>query len=382
MIRDHRALTVSSWTSMLFLGLAIALVGAAAKDIGLSGEEVGWLLTAQHTGFAVSVVVAGLLADALDKARMLLVGSLVTAAALLAFWATPSLAFNLSVLAVLGIGIGIYEVVTDALLLDLHPVRSGRHISINHFFVTLGATAITGWLLLDPVAWRGSVVRSGLVVLALAAFFALARAPSPKAVPGLWTRLSSVPAKRTVALLFVAAVLAIGLELGTMGFLATFLVDVRGATPAEGKVALVVFLVGIAAGRLTTGLAVAERRVPIVLLVLFALASVAFTALFSVDLGEWTLVAVFIAGFATSALFPLLVARAATLSPTASGAVVGGMKLAIPLGGALVAAIVSAIAARATLSSALLVIPACGLAGLGVAAVALRPARWPNTPTT
>ncbi len=51
MIRNVKALTASSYLSMFFLGLTVTVIGAAAKNIGLSPTQIGLMLSVQNVGF-------------------------------------------------------------------------------------------------------------------------------------------------------------------------------------------------------------------------------------------------------------------------------------------------------------------------------------------
>ncbi|MFC1708309.1 MFS transporter, partial [Planctomycetota bacterium] len=175
MVTSTRALTLGSYMSMLFLGVGITLIGAAARNLGLTASEIGLLLAAQHLGFMISVAVSGALADVVDKPRLLACGSVILGSSFLAFYATELLLLNVIVMALNGIGIGVYEGATDAMLLDLHEDNPGRYITINHFAVTIGMVAITLYLAVLDVSWRSSVIQSGIAVLLLGGMFACSR---------------------------------------------------------------------------------------------------------------------------------------------------------------------------------------------------------------
>jgi fucose permease len=72
-----------------------------------------------------------------------MIGSLVLSAAFLTFYSTEYFNINLLIMFMIGAGIGTYERVTDAMLIDTHPKRESMHININHFFVTFGSIVIT-----------------------------------------------------------------------------------------------------------------------------------------------------------------------------------------------------------------------------------------------
>ena len=56
---NTKALTASAYLSMLFLGIASTMIGAAARNIGLTPFQIGLFLTIQNVGFMIGVSVAG-----------------------------------------------------------------------------------------------------------------------------------------------------------------------------------------------------------------------------------------------------------------------------------------------------------------------------------
>ena len=239
---------------MLFLGLSAALVGAAAKNIGLSPYQIGLLIAAQNLGFIVSVMIAGALADTHSKPKILLVGSLILALAFFAFYSTDLFWLNLAIMFAIGAGIGAYEGVTDALLLDIHDERQNYYINVNHFFVTLGSIIIAVYLTFLSLNWRNAVIQSGVVVLILAVVYALMRVRRRHVEHEPYLeRLRILTRDRVVIALFVATILIVGVEAGSVGILTSYLVDLRGMTAASAQIALILFLVGMAVGRLLVG---------------------------------------------------------------------------------------------------------------------------------
>ncbi|MBN1946930.1 MAG: MFS transporter [Bradymonadales bacterium] len=364
-INNVRALTWSSYTAMFFLGVGITLVGAVARTIGLEAHQIGLLISVQHLGFAIAVVVSGTLADVVGKTRLLLAGSILLGPVFLFLFGGSVFWVNLVLMLVMGAGIGVYEGVTDAWLIDLHRERQSRYVSINHFFVTIGEIGITLYLVFWAVGWRGSLVGSGVAVLLLAAFFALAdqrpRTQANTSFLGQWRILRN---RRPLILLFVIAILTVGIELGTMGYLTTYLGEIRGFGHAESQMGLVLFLLGVAVGRLIIGLVVREDQVMRWVALLFAVASGAFVLLYTTDLGRLSFVVVFLSGFSVSATFPLLISLVARAAPEASGAAIGLLKVTIPLGGMVVAFLISRLSRTMPLQMALLAIPAAALLGL------------------
>lgn len=362
-IRNPRAITAATFLAMFFLGVGYSLVGAAARGIGLSPVEIGLLLGVQNLGFGIAVAVAGALSDTHSKARVIFVGSLLLAASLIAFYAVPHFWINLIVMLFIGAGIGAYEGSTDALLFDLHETRAGLYVTVNHLFVTLGSLVISTYLLFLALRWRAAVVQAGLVVAVLAVFFVLARVPAARrGQASLGGKLRAIAGSRFVAILFLCTLLSVGAQSSTIGLLSTFLAELRGLAPVASKVGLVIFLVGIAAGRIVVGFFVRPQQLRRAILVLFGLSVVAFALLYLVELGPLTLPTAFLAGLTLSSQLPLILTYAGLAFRDMTGTVLGAIKIAIPMGGVLIPPLVSAASRAASFQAGVAIIPASLLA--------------------
>lgn len=360
MIRNHKIITASSFVAMFFLGVGTALVGAAARDIGLTVTQIGLLLTVQNIGLAVAVAIAGALSDTQPKSRILFYGSVLTAASFLAFYAIPAFWFNLLVMALMGAGIGAYEGAADAMLFDLHEQRASFFVNINHLFVTLGAGLIALYLIFLQVRWRGAVLQAGLVVAALAVIFALIRLPAGRTGQAtLGEKLRAIGRSRLIAVLFCTALLVVGVELSSIGILSTFLAELRGFAALPAKLGLVILLAGVASGRLLVGYLARPDRLRRMILLLLGLSAATFALLFLAQLGPLTLPVTFLAGVTLSAQFPLILTYAGLKYRDMTGAVLGAVKIAIPLGGIVAPALLSAIASATSFATALILLPAC-----------------------
>ncbi len=364
MIKSIKAITASSYLAMFFMGVAASFIGAAARSIDLSPYQIGLLLAVQNVGFMLSVFVSGALADTVEKPKILLVGSLVLACSFFTFYLSEIFWLNLAIMFLIGAGMGTYEGVTDVMLLDIHTRRAGFHINVNHFFVTLGSAMIALYFIFVQVNWRSSVIQSGLAVLLLAAFFALTKLKhKQKRTEPYLDRLKILTRERVVVVLFLATVLTIGAEVGCIGILTTFLVELRGFPQGMAQIGLIVFLSGIAVGRLLVGFFTRREQIAQVILALFGLSVLFFGGLFFLNLGDLTYMAVFLAGMTLSALLPLIITLAGLLYKEMAGTVIGAIKVAIPLGGILLPFFLSLIARYLSLQLSLLLFPLAFLLG-------------------
>jgi fucose permease len=363
-IKNVNAITLSSYLAMFFLGVAASLIGAAARNIGLSPAQIGLLVAVQNVGFVLSVLLAGALADAHQKPKILMVGSLLLAFSFFTFYLSELFWVNLALMLLFGAGMGVYEGVADALLLELHPKRASLHININHFFVTFGSVMIAAYLLFLQMNWRLSVTQASLILLLLALFFGLAKLKQQsKQVERLGQRLHLLSRDRRIVVLAIATTLAVGVEIGSISLLTTFLEELRGFTQVTSKIGLIIFLLGIAAGRLLVGLFTHKSRLIPALLTLLGVSVIFFSGLFFLPLGRMIYPAIFLAGLALSAILPLIITMAGLLYQEMAGTAMGIIKTAIPLGGILLPFLMSVVTEYASFQLSLVLFPlACLLA--------------------
>jgi fucose permease len=380
MITNTTAITLSSYLAMLFLGVGNSLVGGAARNIGLSPFQIGLLIAIQNIGFMVSVLFSGALADRHEKPRLLFVGSLILSASFLTFYLSDDYWVNLIIMLFIGAGVGTYEGVTDVMLLDIHTERVGFHINVNHLFVTIGSALITIYLLFLEMNWRKAIIQAGIVVFLLAVFFAftkLERKQRQSKETSLNFRM--LLQNRTMVIFFLLTILVVGVELGTLGILTTYLMQLRQFTQFTSKIGLIVFLAGVATGRLVIGLLTREDKIRQYLLTLFGCAAFIFLGLYFLDLGGAMYLMIFLAGITISAAFPLIITLAGLQFKDHAGTVIGAIKVAVPIGGILIPFGMSLIAQFYSLQTSLLIFPLAFLLALGLTAFGVRGIHSPRS---
>jgi len=344
--------------SMLFLGVSTGLIGAIATNIDITPFQIGLFLAIQNVGFMIAVSISGALADSVEKTRILLVGSLILAFSFFTFYLTESFWLNMFIMMMIGVGVGTYEGVADAMLIDMHEKRQSLHINVNHFFVTFGAILITVYLIFLEMNWRISLVQSAVIVLILAAVFAVSRlTKKPGPEEDYIQRIRILTRDKVLGALFLAAALAVGVEGGSIGILTTYLMDLRDFNPTTSKVGLVVFLVGIALGRIVIGYFGQDKNISRYILGSFGFASIAYLILFFLGLGQWTYISIFVAGFSISAILPMIITLVGQIYPQMAGTAIGSIKVAIPIGGIMIPFTMSLMTSQTSLQWALLTFP-------------------------
>ncbi len=170
-------------------------------------------------------------------------------------------------------------------------------------------------------------------------------------------RIRILTRERLVVSLFIATIVVVGVEIGSIGILTTFLMDLRGFTQTTSKIGLLIFLAGIATGRLVIGLLTRRGQLSQYILGMFGFASLVFVSLYFLDLGQLIYASSFAAGLALSALLPLMITFAGLHYPHMSGTVIGSIKVAIPVGGILLPFLLSTLTRIASFQAALAVFP-------------------------
>jgi fucose permease len=364
MIRNKTVLTGASFASMLFVGIGSTIIGAAARNIGLTPYQIGIMMAVQNLGFMLAVVLTGALSDVYEKPRIILGGSVVLAAAFYTFYLSGIFGVNLVIMFFVGTGIGSYEGVTDAMLLDIHNRKEGLYINVNHFFVTFGSLIITLYLVFLQMNWRRAVTQSGIAVSLLVIIFLFSkletRGDSQEKLP---ERIKFLAGERAIGVLFFATICAVGMELGSVSIMTTYLMEFRGFNQITSKIALLIFHSGIASGRLLIGYFSKKRHISTFIALLFSSGILFLSILFFTDTGKYSYVLVYFAGMTISSLLPLIITLAGLRYKNHSGTALGIIKFAIPIGGTLIPFLLSMVTRLISFRASLTLFPLTAFVG-------------------
>ena len=364
MISNRSIVTGTIYTSMFFLGIVIAIVGAAARNIGLSTAQIGILVSIQNIGFMIGVLTAGAMADQVRKTRIMLLGSLLLAGSFAFFYAFEAFGVNLSVMLVMGIGIGLYEGTSDSVLLDIYEKNESLHININHMFVTVGSLLVTTYLVFLQMNWRSSMVQAALAVTILAVLFTLIKIDRAEHDgTSLRHRIRQFAGKPAFVICFILLIISVGTQMTTMGITTTYLMQERGFNQVNSKVAVLLYLGGVGFGRIIIGNLTKKGNTYHALAILMPANAVISFAFFAFDTGNAAYPLATLLGLSLSGLVPLSIATVGLIYRNVSGTALGLMKLAIPIGGVVVPLLLSAFAEVLVLPRALMLIPVLFLIG-------------------
>jgi MFS family permease len=329
-------LLVYCFVSFIAFGVVLVLVGAnqadMARELDLDLTRTGLLASVLALGIGVGVVGAGPLYDRLPHRPLFALSMLLAGAALLGV--SPSMGFErwIAHLAVAGIGIGAYDTVINASVVERFGLSSGRPMTIVHAGAAVGA--IAGPFGIDFMAsvghWSDSFRATGAAHLTLAAV-ALAL-PFPAAASRERALASTFEQGRLAPAILPFAAIAfayVGIEAALTVFAEPYASDL-GLDPKRGARAISAAWLGLLCGRVGV---LALRHLDARLLGIVGAAS-ALALLATVGTRQPAIELVFFGlGLPLGCVYPVMIALAGQRFPERPGTAAGIAAGAGALGG-------------------------------------------------
>lgn len=327
---------VFGFVSFLAFGLVLVLVGAnqayLEAELGLSLAQSGLLTSALALGVGVGVVGAGPLFDRYPRRPLFAVSMLMAAAALLGASADMSFSRWLVQLALTGIGIGVYDTLLNATVVEKYGARSARPMSVIHAAATLGAVGgppLVALLANADVHWIRSFHAAGVahVVLAAGALF-VPLAPHPgrhEADGGLGGVLT--PTLLPLALIAFAYV---GIEAAMTVFAVPY-AGALGLPATRGQIGISSFWLGLFVGRL--GILLLSRNLDARILLYSGGAGALLLVLAGLFPAAPPEAVFFAVGVALGCVYPVMITLTGLAFPRARGTAAGLAAGAGSLGG-------------------------------------------------
>lgn len=334
-----------AYVAFIGLGLPDPLPGTLwpvlRPDYGQPVAALGALLLAVSAGTMAASILSGRAIAAFGTGGVLAASVALTAVAALGAALAPPWSALVALALLSGLGAG----AVDAAMNVFAAARfQPRHLNWIHACWGIGATlspAIATGLLAAGASWRMVYLAIGLMLASLSLAFLLTRArwggreasAGPRA-PAMAV-LRDPMARRQIAAFFVYC----GVEAGTGQWLATILVDARGADPATAGAATALFWAALTIGRIGLGFLV-DRMGPDRMLRWAVLAAALGSAGFAFAPAGLDLAAVGLLAVALAPVYPTLMARTpARLGAAAATHAVGFQVAAATLGAGLLPAL-------------------------------------------
>jgi fucose permease len=384
--RTHaRLLSVLCYGSMMSLSIGLNLLPVFLTTLqqllggpeGLSKEELGRLGALDFSGLVLGIVITGPLADRWGAKPFVLLSNAMIAGSLAALAFAPSYAAVGAALFILGFGAGVLDMVLSPIVSALNPTRRAAALNWLHSFYCVGAVAtiLAGSLALRfGVGWKGSC----LLLIPLPALLFLTflgqRLP-PLAGDVRRMPLRTLIRDRWFGVALAAIFFGGAAEMGMVQWLPAYAETSLEYTAWTGAMALLVFSVAMALGRMVIGTLGAKMNPFQIMAWSCGSTVILFLAGSFLPLAPAALFACVLAGFTGSCLWPTLLAVTADRYPEGGASMFGALGAFGNAGGILMPWMVGWIADRTDLH-------------IGLASSALTPAamlflvRWLRTRQT
>lgn len=341
--------------AFVLFGLGLVLPGASqdalATAFDLDLTRTGLLAAVLSLGIGVGVLSGGPLVDRVPRRPLFVGATLLAAGALLGVDADAGFARLLGRVGALGLGLGIYDTLLNAVCVERYGSGAARRLLLLHAGASIGAVggpplvgaldSVGGWSL----AFRAA--GACFLVLAVAAVAVpLGRPVRPPRRTGPAPRVLS-PA---LAALCIVGFAYVGIE-GAVTVFAVPYADHLGLSPARGRVGISAFWVGLLLGRM--GLAARGGTLGTrVLAWSGAVAGLGLLLGAALEL-RWIELLLAAVGLALGGVFPVMIALAGQQAPQARGTATGLVAGAGAAGGFVVPWLTGALGDRTGLTAAI-----------------------------
>ena len=369
-----RLLTFVCYAVMAIFAVALTitspLLPAIAASFALSMAESGVIFTVSFLGLVAFILVGGVLADRWGKRRVLAVALAGFTAALLAMPLAPSFAAVCGVTFFIGGFGGILESQIGALVVALNPERPSYYLNMAQVFFGVGALVgpiAAGMLLAAGFDWRLCYAMLGIVALILTVLFVAIRVPELASTDRIsWAAFVALVRDRRFLLICLCMMLYTGAEVGSWGWMSTFLTRSLGFSIVESSVAVGLFWAAMTVGRLLCGQLTLRYDLRTIVISLAGLAAVATLAsgLVEARAAVWVVIAAL--GLTYSSQWPLIAAYGSERYTASSGTVFALLVGSGGLGTTVVPYLMGLIGERASIRAAMISPAALFLAIVGI----------------
>jgi fucose permease len=328
-----RLLTNLSYLAMMSLSIGLNLLPVFLTTIGeiyggetgLTQEQLGRLGASTFAGLVVGILITGPLADRLGAKPFVQLGNALIAISLVG----AALAADYTMLALalfcLGLGAGILDMVLSPVVAALNPTRRAAAMNWLHSFYCVGAvfTILVGTVALTAgLGWRGTCLLLMILPLGLLVAFAPLKFPALH-LEGGRLKLRTLIRRGWFWIALVAILLGGATEAGMSQWLPAYAETALGFPTWVGGLALLLFSVAMAAGRMVVGAAGARWNAYHIMALGCGSSVLLFVASSFLPIPVVALSACVLVGFTGSCLWPTMLAVTADRYPDGGASMLG-----------------------------------------------------------
>ncbi len=252
-------ITALAYFAICFFAIDAQIYPSIITEVAQTTLGQGLILSSSYFLFPVTSVAAGYFADRLGKSYVLALGGIIMAIPFILGGLLPVLQLRIIFALAFGIGGGIVEGQSSALLTDLHPDRERSVLNISQLFYCIGAAGgpflislLYRWF--PDMQVRSVLLGFGFTSLVLFPLFlasGLYRKEKQEHHPA--APIKTLFSNRTFRLLCFAMFLYVSVEMGTVSWLVRYGVDYLSMSLQSAPLLMTFYWVGLGITRFTVG---------------------------------------------------------------------------------------------------------------------------------
>lgn len=309
------------------------------QELGFSYSVGGSILLGSYLGFLVATVVTGSLADLAGRKLLVLIGCVLFFMGaggysfFHSFWGLTLAMF------IFGLGLGVFEIGANMIIVDIHGANRGRYLNLLGFFHGAGsmlAPLYAGWLLEANFSWRTIFQLSGIYTALLFLYFLPIKYPIQKAQEKAklqWTKVRDSLLTFEMVLYYLIIMLYVASEIGVATWLVEFLQQSKSQSVMTSTLFLSLFFGAITLGRFL-GSFIVDRVGYLRVMLLASLVAIVFLSI-GTFAPPWLAFFIPCVGFCFSIVFPTVTAAVSELHKENLGMVLGVLFAFAGIGGML-----------------------------------------------
>lgn len=350
---------LSIFTYPMTFGLLSPFLGVISRTFSLDYRQAGLIFTFFSTGYLVSALCIGAITDK-HGIRTIIWGLLINAAAALMIFAVRSFALFLAAMVILGVSLGIEDILSATSLTQLNPEKKGFYLNIMQFAGCMAGILLSimaGVLVQNGISWRFAYVLSFAFAIILFVFLRRESFP-PNPFPPDPARKASAPLVPDMRIILLCLLFfsIFAIESGIFGWLGLYMTGRFHVSGFLSGLSISLLYLAMGFGRLLAAFISDRVRHTRLILCSGAVSTVFLVSALAADNAVVSLTFFVLTMFASASLFTTAISFAGTLYPERTGAVLSVLFSTGTMGSILMPGLIGTIAQAAGLKTGLSVL--------------------------
>ncbi len=349
---------------MLVFGIVMTTIGALLPMLipkfQIDKIEAGSMMSLLSIGILIGSLMFGPIADRFGYKLILIFATASIVIGLESIALTSSFVVLQAALFVIGVGGGILNGSTNALVADTSESNKSARLSLLGVFFGIGAIGIPFvlGLLLEYISYESFMTVIGAAVLIPLIFFVRTTFPSPKQAQGFPVK-ESLKLIRNLTLLLLGFILFFqsGMEITIGSWTTTFLTEDLSVSENRAVFFLSFYWIGLTLARLGLGAALKKIDSGVVLMCSLIVTFCGIMILINASTLTTAVIALVLIGIGFAAVFPVILGFAGSLFANLSGTAFSILFVIALIGGSLLPLLTGILAETYTLRFGLGIIP-------------------------